>query len=135
MSVTTVRSCPHARPSHTAVLARPSHTAVCLPHWRCALCHVCRAALVPEILSNLPPRAAGPPQIVSASAHFAPPPHPTPSAGGSAYPHEGGKGGALGNGKDMGYSGISPEMVDRKIEEALEKMRKELAAAAPAPAV
>lgn len=55
--------------------------------------------------------------------------------GGSAYPHDGGKAGG-GNGAskaDMVAFGITPEMVDRKIEEALAKMKKEMAAPAPAP--
>ncbi|PSC68349.1 ammonium transporter [Micractinium conductrix] len=48
--------------------------------------------------------------------------------GGSAYPHEtkGANGGAKG---ELGF-GITPEMVDRKIEEALEKMRKQMGTAA-----
>lgn len=52
-------------------------------------------------------------------------------AGGSAYPHEGGKAvGGNGNGKgDMDF-GLTPDMVDRKIQEAMEKMKKEMVATA-----
>lgn len=53
-------------------------------------------------------------------------PLPHPTAGGSAYPHEGGKGVGGGNG-DVGFS-LTPDMVDRKIEEALEKLKKDMPA-------
>ncbi|KAL4458386.1 hypothetical protein ABPG75_013251 [Micractinium tetrahymenae] len=49
--------------------------------------------------------------------------------GGSAYPHEGGKG-TNGTGKGDMVFGLTPEMVDRKIEEALEKMKKDMGAPA-----
>ncbi len=44
--------------------------------------------------------------------------------GGSAYPHESAK--AAGGNGDAGFT-ITSEMVDRKIEEALEKLQKQTA--------
>ena len=55
-------------------------------------------------------------------------PHPPlclPSAGGSAYPHEEGK-----NGKALESFGLTADMVDRKIAEALEKYKKDNGTAA-----
>lgn len=55
-------------------------------------------------------------------------PHPPlclPCAGGSAYPHEEGK-----NGKALESFGLTADMVDRKIAEALEKYKKDNGTAA-----
>lgn len=74
----------------------------------------------------MPPAASHPPTHPPANPLTRPPAHPpTRCAGGSAYPHEEGK-----NGKALESFGLTADMVDRKIAEALEKYKKENGAAA-----